>query len=200
MSANLKDLLDKINQDGIKQAEENARQIESKAKAEAEKKLEEAKRLSDAIIHDAKVNAEKIKASAELSLRHASRDLVLSLKDEIRKVFNKIITAEIGKMMTHEEISDILKGLIEKYIDKNGQASDIKVLVKKEDLEKIKHTFIGKLKERVKDGIEFKPSPNINAGFSISFDKGKSYFDFNDEQLVETLCVYLSPELAKLIQ
>jgi hypothetical protein len=73
-------------------------------------------------------------------------------------------------------------------------------LVKKEDLEKIKHTFIGKLKERVKDGIEFKPSPNINAGFSISFDKGKSYFDFNDEQLVETLCVYLSPELAKLIQ
>ena len=58
---------------------------------------------------------------------------------------------------------------------------------------------MSKLKDKVKLGVEFKPSPNINAGFSISFDKGKSYFDFSDEGLLETLCAYLNPELARII-
>jgi vacuolar-type H+-ATPase subunit E/Vma4 len=74
------------------------------------------------------------------------------------------------------------------------------VLVKKEDLEKIKNTFVSKLKDKVKAGVEFRPSQNINAGFSISFDKGRSYFDFSDEGLLEALSAYLNPELAKLIK
>ncbi len=72
--------------------------------------------------------------------------------------------------------------------------------MKKEDLNKLRKTLISKLKDRLKDGIEFKPSPTINAGFSISFDKGKSFFDFTDEGLTEVLCAYLNPELARLLK
>jgi len=67
-------------------------------------------------------------------------------------------------------------------------------------MEKIKDTCMSKLKDKVKAGVEFRPSPNINAGFFISFDKGKSYFDFSDEGLLEALSAYLNPELAKLIR
>ena len=90
--------------------------------------------------------------------------------------------------------------LIEKYIDKKGETSDIKILLKKEDLDKLKKGLMLKLKEKSKLGIEFKSSPNINAGFSISFDKGKSYFDFTDEGLSEALSAYLNPELKKLLK
>ena len=117
-----------------------------------------------------------------------------------KHVLNKIIAGEINKALSNEEMTGILAGLIDKYIDKNSQAGDIKVLVKKEDLEKIKDSVMSKLKDRIKAGVEFRPSANINAGFSISFDKGKSYFDFSDEGLLETLCVYLNPELAKVIK
>jgi len=199
MPENLKDLLERINQEGIKQAEENAKEIESRARSDAEKIVGETKKLSEGIIQGAKAEAEKMRASGELALKQASRDLLLSLKDEIRKIFNNIITAELSKIMTQEEIADILKELILRYADKGDQVSDIKVLVKKEDLEKIRHVFLAKLKDKVKDGVEFRPSDNINTGFSISFDKGKSYFDFTDEGLLETLCVYLNPELAKII-
>ncbi len=125
---------------------------------------------------------------------------MLGLKEEIRKTLNKIMAGEITKSMSSEEIAGILASLIDKYADKNGKAGDIKILVKKEDLEKIKNTFISKLKDKISSGVEFRPSQNINAGFSISFDKGKSYFDFSDEGLLETLCVYLNPELAKIIK
>jgi V/A-type H+-transporting ATPase subunit E len=200
MSENLKGLLEKINQEGVKSAEEKARVIEDKARVDAGKILEDAKKLADEIVKKARLETEKTKVTANLSVKQASRDIVLSLKDEIKKMLNKIITLEITKAMSREEMADILEDIIKRYIDKNGEAGDIKILVKKEDLEKIKGAFMGKLKDKVKDGIEFRPSENINAGFSISFDKGRSYFDFSDEGLLETLCVYLNPELAKIIR
>jgi V/A-type H+-transporting ATPase subunit E len=199
MSENLKGLLEKINQEGIKSADKKARDIENKAMEDAKKILEDARKLADEIIQKAKIEADKTKVKADLSIKQASRDLLLSLKEDIKKMLNKIIAGEINKALSNEEIAGILAGLLDKYVEKNGQASDIKVLVKKENLEEIKNTVMSKLKDKVKLGVEFKPSPNINAGFSISFDKGKSYFDFSDEGLLETLCAYLNPELARII-
>jgi len=200
MSENLKDLIEKINQEGIRSGEEKARLIEDKARLEAETILKDAKKLADEIIQKAKTEAEKTKLSANLSIKQASRDLLLGLKEDIKKMLNKIVAGEIVKALSSEKIADVLADLIGIYVDKNGRGNDIKVLVKKEDLEKIKNTFVSKLKDKITSGVEFMPSQNINAGFSISFDKGKSYFDFSDEGLLETLCVYLNPELAKIIK
>lgn len=200
MSEKLKELLEKINEEGVKQAEEKARSIESKATSDAKKILEDAKTKAQKIVEEAESEGKKIRETGELALKQASRDLILSLKDEIKKIFNKIIATETSNVMSDKEISAILGVMIQKYVEKNGESSDIKVLLNKEDLEKLKNTFIAKLKQKFKDGIEFKPSPNIETGFSISFDKGKSYFDFSDEALLETFCTYLNPELARLLK
>jgi len=200
MPENLKDLLEKINQEGIKSAEEKARTIEAKAEKDAEKILADARKLADKITQEATSGAERLKITAVAGLKQASRDLLLGLKEDIRKTLNKVIAGEISKALSDEEIAGILAGLIDKYAEKNGKADDIKVLVKKEGLEKIKNAFMSKLKDKIKSGVEFKPSQNINAGFSISFDKGKSYFDFSDEGLLDALSAYLNPELAKLMR
>ena len=200
MSERLKELLEKINQEGVQAAEEKKREIESKAEGDAKRIIEDAKKEAKRIIEDADVKAEKTAHATEASLIQGARDLMLSLKDEIRKIFDKIIIAETQKAMSSEDMVDILTRLIEKYIDKKGETSDIKILLKKEDLDTLKKGLMLKLKEKSKLGIEFKPSPNINAGFSISFDKGKSYFDFTDESLSEALSAYLNPELKKLLQ
>lgn len=200
MSEKLKELLEKINEEGVKQAEEKARVIESRAKKDAEKLLSDAKRESERIIETAKSEAVKTEKATEAALKQAARDLLLSLKDEIRKIFNKIIAAETLKSLSHEDMADILKELIQKYVDKKGETSDIKVLLKKEDLEKLKDVFTSKLKDKLKEGVEFKPSSVINKGFSISFDKGKSFFDFTDEALSDALAVYLNSEIAKLLK
>ncbi|MFA5388519.1 MAG: hypothetical protein WC312_02045 [Candidatus Omnitrophota bacterium] len=200
MSENLKGLLEKINQEGIKSAEGKARAIEDKARIEAAKIIEDAKKLADDITRKAVLEAERVKKGAEAGLKQASRDLLLGLKEDIREMLNKIVSGEINKALSSEEIAVILAELIDKYAEKNGKEGDIKVLVSKDALEKIKSAFISRLKDKIYSGVEFRPSENINAGFSISFDKGKSFFDFSDEALVETLCVYLNPEIAKLLK
>ena len=200
MSEKLKGLLEKINQEGVKQAEETASVIETRARADAEKILKDAKIEAQKIIEDAKADAKKTKRSGETALKQASRDLILALKDEIKKIFNKVVATDTAKAMSQENLAEILGDLIENYVEKNGKTSDIRVLLKKEDLERLKKSLTSKLKDKLKDGIEFKPSPSINAGFSISFDKGKSFFDFTDEGLTDALCAYLNPELAKLLK
>ncbi len=200
MSEKLKGLLEKINEEGVKQAEEKARAIEDKAKKDAEKILKDAKVRAQKIVDQANKDAEKITEHTEIALKQASRDLVLSLKDEIRKILNKIISDDTREVMSGKAMAVILGNLIEGYIERKGESSNIAVLLKKEDLGKLKKTSIAKLRKRLKEGIEFRPSPNINAGFSISFDKGKSFFDFTDEGLREALCVYLNPELSRLLK
>ncbi|MDP8229508.1 MAG: hypothetical protein P9L93_00185 [Candidatus Gorgyraea atricola] len=200
MSEKLKELLEKINQEGVQQAGENAKVIELQAKKNAERIISSAKNKAHSIIEEAEDIAEKTKKTGEVALKQASRDLMLSLKDEIRKIFSKIVASETAKAVSSEDIVNLLVELIENYIKKGGASSDVAVLVKKEDLEKLKKTMLSKLKEKVKEGIEFKASPNINAGFSISFDKGKSFFDFTDEGLTQALCAYLNPELTKLLK
>ena len=64
----------------------------------------------------------------------------------------------------------------------------------------MKNTFIARLKTKLKEKIEFKPVHDIKAGFLISFDKGKSFYEFTDEALTESLSAYLSEELAKLLE
>ncbi len=200
MSEKLKELLEKINQEGVQQAGENAKAIELQAKKNAERIISYAKNKAHSIIEEAKDIAEKTQKTGEVALKQASRDLILSLKDEIKKIFNKIVSLDAAKVVSSENISDVLRDLIENYIEKGGASSDVKILVKKEDLEKLKKVMMSKLKAKIKEGIEFKASPNINAGFSISFDKGKSFFDFTDEALTEALCAYLNPELTKLLK
>ncbi|MFH1854147.1 MAG: hypothetical protein ABH815_02420, partial [Candidatus Omnitrophota bacterium] len=129
MSEKLKGLLDKINQEGIQKAEENKKAIESKARAEAQKIIEDASKESKRLKAEAEEEIRKMKDAAEASLKQAARDLVLSLKDEIRKIFNKIISAETSNALSSKEIAAILARLIENYSQKNGEISDIKVLL-----------------------------------------------------------------------
>ncbi|NQT46668.1 MAG: hypothetical protein HQ593_04230 [Candidatus Omnitrophica bacterium] len=200
MAEKLQELLEKINSEGVQQAHAKAKEIESAAKKEADNILKDAKAAAEKIITDANKKAKKTKTATETALKQASRDLILSLKEEIKKIFKKIVTVEAAASMSPEDISNILGDLIKAYVTKGGESSDVTVLLKKEDLKKVKETFIAKLQNKLKEGIEFKPSQNIVAGFSISFDKGKSFFDFTQEGLTEALCAYLNPEVATLLK
>jgi V/A-type H+-transporting ATPase subunit E len=199
MPENLKGLLEKIHQEGIKSAEEKGRAIETQAQRGAEKIIEDARKEASRIIEDARSSAEKMKLAGEVALKHAGRDIILSVKKELGKMLDKIARVDISKALTGDELVRILGGMIEAYAAKEGMASDIRVLVKKDDLEKLKHSFAAKLKDKIKDGIELKPSSHIKAGFAISFDQGKSFYDFSEESIVQALRIFLDEELAKLL-
>jgi V/A-type H+-transporting ATPase subunit E len=199
MSEKLNQLLEKINREGVDQAQQKAKAIEDEARRQAVKITEEASRKAESIIGNANTEVQKFKDNAELTLKQAARDMLLSLKNEIRKTLEKIIHVEISSSLTSDDIAVLLKKAIDQFLERNGKPGDVMVLLKEEDIAKLKSGFIGKLKENLEEGIVFKPYSKINAGFAISFDKGKSFFDFTDEGLREVLRANLNPALSQIL-
>jgi vacuolar-type H+-ATPase subunit E/Vma4 len=81
----------------------------------------------------------------------------------------------------------------------SGDTSDINVAVNKEDLEILEKNFLSNLKEETKKKIILSPSEEISGGFTISFDSGKSCYDFTDKALAEYIGTYLKPKLNQIL-
>ncbi len=198
MAEEIKDLIEKIQNEGVKVAEEKARSIEEAARQKAREILEKAGSQAAGLIAEAKEQNARLEASTQAALRQAGRDFILGLKKEINGLLDKLITLRLRQALNPEEMAKIIPALIKDYRGKtDGEAI---ISLKKEDLEEMAAGFLSELKEEIKKGITLKPSEDILGGFIISYDGGKSYFDFTDQALAEYISAYLAPKLSQILK
>jgi len=198
MAEEIRDLIEKINQEGIRAAEEKAHNIEAAAQQRAEDILAHATRESEEMIAAAKDRIRRDDEKGKILLNQAGRDLLLSLRKEINAMLGRIVVSEIQKALTPEALFKLLSEVVRNY--SAGEISDITVLLNSEDLEILEKNFLYKLKEETKKKIILSPSEEISGGFTISFDSGKSCYDFTDRALAEYIGTYLKPKLNQILQ
>jgi len=196
MTEEIKDLITKIKNEGIKAAQDKSSQIELQAQALAGNIIKDAKAAAEKIIRDAKRDAEQYRSSTEALLKQSGRDMLLSLKKEITSMLGIIIKSNIRASLTPEEMLKIIHSLIKSSTQKEG----VVVTVRKEDLKKIHDGLLSELSEEMKKRIILKPSDEISSGFTISYDAGKSLFDFSEEALAAYISAYLKPELNEILK
>lgn len=199
MSEEIKGLIEKIRQEGVAAAEDKARQIAEEAKERADKIIEQARAQAQKMLADASAQAARKQETTKTLLQQAGRDLILSLKKEINSMLNRLIVKEAAAALKPEELAGMITLLIKDYSAKAG-ADNIMITLNKTDCEKLTKAFLGKLKEEAKKGVSLRASDDIKAGFIISFDAGKSHYDFTDQALAEYISLYLKPQLAEILQ
>ncbi len=197
MAEEIRDLIEKINQEGIRVAEEKAHSIEAAAQKRADDILAHAMRESEEMIAAAKDRIRRDDEKGKILLNQAGRDLLLSLRKEINVMLGRIVVSEIQKALTPEALFKLLSEVVRNY--SAGEISDITVLLNKEDLEILEKNFLYKLKEETKKKIILSPSEEISGGFTISFDSGNSCYDFTDKALAEYIGAYLKPKLNQIL-
>lgn len=198
MAEDLKGLIEKINQEGVKAAEEKAQEIEAEAKRQAEGIIEKAKKEAEKIIAEAKDEAARMEKSGKASLAQAGRNLILSLRKEITSMLDGLVASRLREELSPSAIVKIINSLIKNY--KGAAEGNVIVSLNKEDLQSLEKDFLADLKREVKKGITLKRADDIQAGFIISYDSGKSHFDFTDKGLAEYISLYLKPQLAELLK
>jgi V/A-type H+-transporting ATPase subunit E len=198
MAEEIRDLIEKINQEGIKAAEEKAQNIEAAAKQRADDILAQAKLEAEEMIAVAKDRIHREDEKGKTLLAQAGRDLLLSLRKEINAMLGRIVVSDIHQVLTPEALFKLLSEVVRNY--KAGESSDITVFLNKEDLEHLEKNFLNKLREETKKKIILRPAEEISGGFTISFDSGKSCYDFTDKALAEYIGTYLKPKLNKILQ
>lgn len=197
MPEELKDLIEKIKRDGVQAAEEKAAQIESEAKAKAQALLSRAKKDSEKIISDAMSQAGKLKESGQAALKQAGRDMLITLKKEIVTLLDAVAAKSVGTALTGSDLVNILKDLIKAQTE--SEKKDMVITVKSEDLDRLEKALLADLSKEMKKGITLKASDDIKGGFLISYDSGKSYYDFTEDALAGYIASSLKPRLASIL-
>jgi V/A-type H+-transporting ATPase subunit E len=198
MADQIKELIEKINQEGIQAAQEKAREIEDLAQQKAEMIIRKADAGAKKITEDAQDKVNRLQESSQAALKQAARDLLLSLKKEIIALLGRLMTKDISAALTPEELSRIIAGVIQEYCGQGNK--EVIIYLKEPDKNKLEGHFLNKLKDELKKGIELRQQEDIHAGFIISFDSGKSHFDFSDKALAQYLGTYLKPKVAELFK
>ncbi|HAJ56381.1 MAG TPA: hypothetical protein DCL35_01270 [Candidatus Omnitrophica bacterium] len=198
MSEQIKELIEKIQQEGVKAAEDKARAIIDEAGLQAQAIIKEAQKEAQSIILGAQDRAAKMEESGRASLKQAGRDMLLSLRAEINEMLGRMVRERVREALGVEELSQIL-GRIIKEAGVHEKA-EVVVTMKKEDAEKLEKGFLAELKSQVHRGIKIASSDAMHGGFTISYDSGRSLFDFTDKALEEYIVALLSPKLAEVLR
>jgi len=198
MAQEIKDLIAKIQAEGIKIAEDKAREIEAKAHADAQKIIAEAHLKGEEIIATAREQEKKTRQSMDAALNQAGRDFLISLRIRINEILDRLVAENIRQALTVEELAGIISALIKGAVNKSQ--AEIIVTLSAEDYRQLEKSFLKKLIEESKTQIVLNSSDEINAGLRISFDAGKSHFDFSDSALAEYISTNIRPELGRILK
>jgi V/A-type H+-transporting ATPase subunit E len=197
MAQEIKDLIAKIQQEGVQAAQAQAGQIKADAEKESTKIIAQAKQEAQKIIEQANAQAKKLDASTQAALKQAGRDMLISLKQEISAMLDRLIKADLRQALGAEELTRIIGALIKNSPLSLG--SQIVVSLNQQDKERLEQGFLKQLIEETKKAIVLKSAEGIESGFIISFDAGKSIFDFSGQALSDYISGCLKPELNRVL-
>lgn len=197
MEVELKNIIEKIKEEGVGEAEKRAKDITGEAELKAQEILRSAEAERDEILKNAKQGAEKLKNNGEVSLRQASRDVLLSLRKSIVTLFDSVIKQDIQDQFKPEMLKDIIIRVVENSAKE--KVFDVEVLLNEKDKTKLENVLLAGLKEEFKKGVTLKVSPNVEYGFRIGEKEGNSYYDFTDEAILEAFKTYLNPKMVQIL-
>jgi V/A-type H+/Na+-transporting ATPase subunit E len=198
MAEEIRDLIEKINQDGIRAAEEKAREIEAAARQQAGEILDRARHEAENVLAAAQAKIRREEENEKAVLAQAGRDLLLSLRNEIGAMLGRIMEREIRDSLPPDALSPILSEIIRHH--NTGDEGDITVFLRKEDLEGLETHFLQRLREETKKKIVLAPADGISGGFIISYDGGRSCYDYTDQALAAYLGTRLKPKLDRILK
>jgi len=198
MSQQVQELINKIKSEGIQEAQQKSKEIDAQARQDAQKIIDDAKNQAQAIIAKANEDIRKAEESGRMALKQAARDTLLSVRREITHILKQVIAKHVHDTLTPETLADIIQTVVKATLSQQKEDTGVLITLNHDDLEKLKSGAMAKLQHQLKKPIKFQSSADTGKGFTISFDGGKSSFDFTDASLAEYLSAYLNSEVASL--
>jgi V/A-type H+-transporting ATPase subunit E len=198
MTEELKNLIEKIQQEGVQAAEEKAAAIVADACRERDRLLAEAQKEAQEQLRQAVAEISSREEKTRALLSQASRDMLLALRQEINLMLERLLLEEVRGAFSVELLEKILQELILKSAAAAG--GEVVISVSEREFKRLQEGLFAQLRNEVKKGLVLSSSDQLRAGFTISFDSGKSQFDFSDQALAEYLGAYLKPSLKELLR
>ncbi|ANF33604.1 V-type ATP synthase subunit E [Borrelia turicatae] len=196
MQFEVKDLINKIKKDGLEEAEKLANEIILNAKRDAEAIVLKAESDAKDLKMQAEAEANEYKRYSLEASRQAVRDLIIGTEKNIKSLFKTALKDSVSRVYD----DNFLRDLIIKVVDIWSKNDKIDIMLSESDFSNLLSVLRAKIGNRLDDAIEIKPFKGISKGFTIQQRDGNLYYDFTSETVADILFEYLNPRFKEVIK
>ncbi len=196
MADDLQALLNKINEEGLKKAEQTKADIIAKAQAEAKGIIKKAQEEADDCRAKAQADSQILVQKGEEALRQAARDMMLSLRQQLQSRVRTAVLQLMDATLDAQQMPGVIAQIVENYLQKDGNEDNLELLVNPQQLDTLSAAVKAKLADNLKERCEFSPAPTVASGFKLAFKDNDVLYDFTDQALADAVASYVGPRIA----
>lgn len=194
MENKIKELTEKIFNEGVEKGKNEATRLIEEAQKKAEAIVNEARENAAAIVAQAQKDAEEINANTRSELKLFGAQAVGALKSETAN----IVTDTIVKNAVKEALAgDALKNILVKIAER--WSADEPLVISTSEAEELKAYFAAKAKELLDKGLKIEQVNGLKTSFSIAPADGSYKVNFGEAEFEAFLKSFLRPQIVELL-
>ncbi|HEY9054157.1 MAG TPA: hypothetical protein VIO60_04995 [Rectinemataceae bacterium] len=198
MELQVKELLDRIQSEGVQAAEKRAHDIIAQAEERARAIMAEAEAKAAAAESQAKERIEQAERASRLALQQASRDTILALRQRVEAFLNAALVSSTKEALDAGFISRILPGILGAMA--SSSSTDLSVLLPPAILQAFDDGLAARLSKELGKKVVFKPFAGLDAGFRVASEGSAAQVDFSAEAVAELLGSRVNARLAECLR
>ena len=207
-SSGVKELIDRIRDEGVQSARDEADRILSEAKAQAARIVSDAKAEAATMKKEAQAAMEREQTAAIEALRIAARDTGLELRSAIMSAFEEHVRRLVTDVTTDGSVlRDMILVLAGRAAEDLIKDKDAAILVPSRladevsaELEEfLQRSTVAFSADVLRKGVELIPSSQVQGGARVRLVGEDLEIDLSDEALSEMMLKLLLPRYRKIL-
>ncbi|MCY1719533.1 V-type ATP synthase subunit E [Prolixibacteraceae bacterium Z1-6] len=201
MSDKIQEITQKIYNEGVIKAREDAEQIIADAKTKAEQIIHSAHRKQEEIISVAQKQADEIKRKTDTEMQLAARQFISKLKQKITTV---ITASQVDKPVKNalsdvDFVKKIIQIIINNWNPGTTEDLNLKVLLPAKEEKEFSAFFDSKMNDSLNKGVEVSFDEKLETGFKIGPQDGSYIISFTDKDFENYFKGYIKDRTKKLL-
>lgn len=201
MENKIQELTEKIYNEGVTKAKDEAEVILSEAKKRAEEIVLEAKNNAASIVDLAKKNVEDLKVNTEKDIKLSTLQAISAIKQQITDlIVTKTVNPTVSESLKDNNfIKTILETVVKSLMANEDASANLEVLLPQKNQEELEKFFTAKEFSYLNAGISFEFDKSVSGGFKIGPKEGGYKISFTDADFETFFKVYLRKRTANLL-
>lgn len=195
MDSKIQELTEKIYREGVEKGNEEAGRIVADAKEKEAGMLREAHTEADAIVEQARREADELRKNTEAELRMYAAQAVEALKTEVADlVTDRVVRKEVKAATGDADFMRQMMLEIAREWAKNGEMT-----IQTSDADKLSAYFKAKAAELLQGGVRIEEVNGHKTSFAIAPADGSFKVQFGEAEFVEYFKEFLRPQLIEML-
>ncbi|MCF8335820.1 MAG: peptidylprolyl isomerase [Bacteroidales bacterium] len=201
MESKLQELTNKLYNEGVEKANEEANKIIEDAKKEADKIKNDAQKEADEIVSNAKRESEDLKKNAKSEINLAAKQTLREVKKQITEMITMGAIKEPVKesMNDTQFIKEIIETLVKNWNAQSNEPVDLTVTIPENKQKELQDYLENKAAQQLNAGIKVEISDRMKGGFSIGPADGSYKISFSEADFENFFKSYLRPRTVEML-